>query len=54
MAVKTFPYTVIYNGKLYRAGEPVETTETVSTEQEKSQPTKKAVTKNDKGTSRKA
>ena len=54
MAIKTFSYAVIYNGKLYSAGEPVEINEPAPVENEASKPTKKAVVKNDKGTGRKA
>lgn len=52
MAVKTFPYAVIYNGKFYKANAEI----IVESDEEKKviEPDKKAVVKNDKRTSRKA
>lgn len=50
MAIKTFPYAVIYEGKLYTANTPIK----VKDQETDKKPTKKAVTKNDKGTGRKA
>lgn len=49
MAVKTFPYAVIYEGKFY----PPNTKITVKEEVSEPAP-KKAVSKNDKRTTRKA
>ena len=48
MAIKTFPYAVIYDGILYPANTKVDVKETAETNE------KKAVNKNDKGTGRKA
>lgn len=53
MGVKTYDHAVIIGGKLYPAGYEIPTVET-TTVIEPEKPTKKAVTKNDKGTSRKA
>lgn len=50
MAGKTFPYAVIFNGKFYPANTEIQLEEKVPT----APATKKAVSKNDKGTSRKA
>lgn len=51
MAVKTFPYAVIFNGTFYPANTEIPVVE----EKEPAKPTsKKAVSKNDKGTDRKA
>ena len=55
MAIKTFPYAVIYDGILYSANTPIKINEAKTEGKESSEPTpKKAVTKNDKGTSRKS
>lgn len=49
MATKKFPHAVIYNGTLYAAN-----TEIVVKDAEEKDAAKKAVTKNEKGTGRKA
>lgn len=49
MARKTFPYAVIYGGKIIPANTPIEVAEP-KTETEKKPTKKKAVTKNDEGT----
>ena len=54
MATKTFPHAVIYDGKLYPANTPITVKESKVEGKEEVAPTpKKAVNKNDKGTSRK-
>ena len=54
MATKTFPYAVIYDGKLYSANTPIKIKEEVKVEQKTAKTTKKAVTENDEGTSQEA
>lgn len=54
MANKTFPYAVIYDGKFYPANTPIKVAEPEKKEQVAKPTNKKAVTNDDKGTSRKA
>ena len=54
MAVKTFPYAVIYKGKLYAANTEIIDESVVEEENEAIKPNKKAVNKNDKRAGRKA